>query len=57
MTDNGDATDAVVIERTFDAPIEQVWQMWTVPEHFQAWCGPTGATIPVAKTTRASTPR
>ena len=49
MTDTDGATDAVVIERTFDAPVEQVWQMWTVPEHFQAWYGPTGATIPVAK--------
>lgn len=49
MTDTDDATGAVVIERTFDAPVEQVWQMWTVPEHFQAWYGPTGATIPVAK--------
>jgi uncharacterized protein YndB with AHSA1/START domain len=49
MTDTDDATDAVVIERTFDAPIEQIWKMWTVPEHFQAWYGPIGATIPVAK--------
>ncbi|HEY6533470.1 MAG TPA: SRPBCC domain-containing protein [Acidimicrobiales bacterium] len=49
MTDTDDATDAVVIERTFDAPVEQIWQMWTVPEHFQAWYGPSGATIPVAK--------
>lgn len=49
MTDTNDTTDAVVIERTFDAPVEQIWQMWTVPEHFQAWYGPTGATIPVAK--------
>lgn len=43
------STDSVVIERTFDAPVDVVWQMWTVPEHFQAWYGPTGATIPVAK--------
>lgn len=49
MTDANDTTDAVVIERVFDAPVEQIWQMWTVPEHFQAWYGPTGATIPVAK--------
>ncbi len=40
--------NAVVIERTFDAPVELIWQMWTVPEHFQAWYGPNGATIPVA---------
>jgi len=43
-----ETTDAVVIDRTFAAPVERIWQMWTVPEHFQAWYGPTGATIPVA---------
>lgn len=48
MTDT-DTNDAVVIERIFDAPIEQVWKMWTVPEHFQAWYGPMGATIPEAR--------
>ncbi len=41
--------DAVVIERTFDAPPDVVWSMWTDPEHFRAWYGPTGATIPVAE--------
>jgi uncharacterized protein YndB with AHSA1/START domain len=49
MTDNKGSQDAVVIERTFDAPIERIWQMWTDPEHFKAWYGPDGATIPVAK--------
>lgn len=49
MTDTDNAADAVVIERTFDAPIEQIWRLWTVPEHFQAWYGPTGTSIPVAK--------
>lgn len=44
---NDDQRD-VVIERTFDAPVELVWQMWTDPEHFKAWYGPMGATIPVA---------
>lgn len=49
MTDNTGATDdSVVIERTFDAPIATIWQMWTKAEHFQAWYGPTGATIPTA---------
>ena len=42
------ASDSVVIERTLDAPTELVWRMWTEAEHFQAWYGPTGATIPVA---------
>lgn len=43
-----DTDNAVVIERTFDAPIELLWQMWTDPTHFAAWYGPMGASIPVA---------
>jgi uncharacterized protein YndB with AHSA1/START domain len=42
-------TDAVVLERSFDAPVELIWKMWTDPEHFKAWYGPDGANIPVAK--------
>lgn len=42
-------TNAVVIERLLDAPVETVWKMWTQAEHFAAWYGPTGATIPVAE--------
>jgi uncharacterized protein YndB with AHSA1/START domain len=49
MTDNSAVPDAVVIERTFDAPVDLVWRMWTDPEHFMAWYGPDGATIPVAR--------
>lgn len=49
MTDNIGPNDAVVIERSFDAPPALVWRMWTNPEHFKAWYGPDGATIPVAK--------
>ena len=41
--------DAVVIEHRFDAPVELVWQMWTDPDHFRAWYGPEGASIPTAK--------
>jgi uncharacterized protein YndB with AHSA1/START domain len=49
MTETNSPSDAVVIERSFDAPVDEIWRMWTVPEHFQAWYGPTGASIPVAK--------
>ena len=49
MTDDGKSPNAVVIERTLDAPVDVVWRMWTQPEHFAAWYGPTGASIPVAK--------
>jgi uncharacterized protein YndB with AHSA1/START domain len=41
--------NAIVIERTFDAPVELIWQMWTQPEHFQKWYGPNGFTVPVAE--------
>jgi len=40
--------DALVIERTFDAPVDLIWQLWTDPEHFAAWYGPDGASIPMA---------
>ena len=49
MTDNDGSEHAEVIERSFDAPVDVIWQMWTEPEHFTAWYGPDGATIPVAK--------
>ena len=49
MTDENGSRDAVIIERSFDAPVDLIWQMWTDPEHFAAWYGPAGATIPVAK--------
>ena len=48
MTDTP-ATQSVVIERTLDAPVDLVWQMWTEAEHFAAWYGPMGATIPTAQ--------
>jgi uncharacterized protein YndB with AHSA1/START domain len=31
-----------------DAPIDLIWSVWTDPDHFKAWYGPQGATIPVA---------
>ncbi len=49
MTERTTAPDAVVIERTLDAPVEEIWQMWTDPDHFAAWYGPNGATIPEAE--------
>jgi uncharacterized protein YndB with AHSA1/START domain len=49
MTDRNGAQDPVVIERSFDAPAELIWQMWTDPTHFAAWYGPEGASIPVAQ--------
>ena len=49
MTEQIISNDTVVIERTFDAPVDIVWQMWTKAEHFSNWFGPKGFTIPVAE--------
>jgi uncharacterized protein YndB with AHSA1/START domain len=40
--------DSVVIERTFNAHVDFIWQMWTDPQHFKNWYGPKGFTVPVA---------
>ena len=49
MTDNPTTPDRVVIDRTFDAPATLVWAMWTDPDHFASWYGPSGVAIPVAE--------
>ncbi len=40
MTDETGPENAVVIERSFDAPVALIWQMWTNPEHFKACTDP-----------------
>jgi uncharacterized protein YndB with AHSA1/START domain len=49
MSDSTLTSDAVVIERIFEAPVALIWQMWTRPEHFKKWYGPKGFTVPVAE--------
>jgi uncharacterized protein YndB with AHSA1/START domain len=41
-------TKHVQIERTFHAPIDLIWAMWTEADHFANWYGPMGANIPKA---------
>ena len=31
-----------IINRTFDAPIDLVYELWTNPDHFSKWLAPTG---------------
>ena len=33
------------IRRTFDAPRERVFRMWTEAEHLRRWCCPTGFVV------------
>lgn len=39
----------LVITRVFDAPIEQVWNVWVDPDYVRQWWGPDGFTCPLAK--------
>jgi uncharacterized protein YndB with AHSA1/START domain len=39
----------LVVTRVLDAPVEQVWQAWTQPEHVKRWWGPAGFTSPIAE--------
>jgi len=34
-----------VINRTFEAPIDLMFEMWTNPKHFSKWLAPTGFTM------------
>ena len=34
--------DRFVINRTFDAPLKTMFEMWTNPKHFSKWLPPTG---------------
>ena len=49
MSNSANTKDAIVIERTFNASVDLIWQMWTNPEHFKNWYGPKGFSVPVAE--------
>lgn len=40
----GDRDREIVTTRTFDAPVERVWAVWTDPRHISKWWGPRGFT-------------
>lgn len=44
---NTNSAEALVINRTFDAPRDLVWNVWTQPEHIAHWWGPRNFTAPV----------
>jgi uncharacterized protein YndB with AHSA1/START domain len=39
----------VSIERTFNAPIEDVWELWTTQKGIESWWGPEGFAVAVRK--------
>lgn len=39
----------IEVTRTFNAPIEMVWKVWTEPELVKRWWGPKNFSSPVAR--------
>ena len=39
----------IEVTRTFNAPVEDVWKVWTDPELVKRWWGPKHFTSPVAR--------
>ena len=39
----------IEVTRTFNAPVEMVWKVWTDPEWVKRWWGPKHFTSPMAK--------
>jgi len=44
------STDKFVVNRSFDAPIDMVFDMWTDPRHFSKWMGPAGSAMACLRT-------
>lgn len=44
-----DSSPPVIVTRTFNAPVEQVWKVWANGDLMQQWWGPENYTSPTAK--------
>lgn len=49
MNNSSRVNNAIVIERTFNAPAAVVWRLWTEAKEFPKWYGPQGFTVPVVE--------
>lgn len=49
MAANDLAKRTLVIKKTFDAPIDLVWEAWTRAEHIAQWWGPPGMPLKVVE--------
>jgi uncharacterized protein YndB with AHSA1/START domain len=41
--------ERIVLTRTFDATLDEVWEMWTTREGIEAWWGPEGFSVKVRR--------
>lgn len=39
----------LTLERTFDASLDEVWELWTTRDGVEAWMGPEGFTVSVSE--------
>lgn len=39
----------ITLERVYQAPIEDIWELWTTKEGIESWWGPEGFTVEVRK--------
>ncbi len=44
---NQEAKKRIVLERTYDASLEDVWDLWTTKEGIESWWGPEGFSVEV----------
>lgn len=44
---NNDAKKTIQLERTYDASLEDVWDLWTTKEGIESWWGPDGFNVEV----------
>lgn len=49
LSETIDHKDCFVINRSFEAPIETMFKMWTDPKHFSQWQAPIGFTMNFTK--------
>ncbi len=47
--ENNTADRSIRLTRLLNAPIEQVWEVWTNPDHIKHWWGPNGFTNTITK--------
>ena len=44
---NSDSAGKIVIERTYLASMEDIWELWTTKEGIESWWGPDGFSVKV----------
>jgi uncharacterized protein YndB with AHSA1/START domain len=49
MAENDLSKRTLSIKKTFDAPVELVWEAWTEPEHLAQWWGPKGMLMTIVE--------